>query len=136
VLHDIVTLIAQGQVSLLQAPPVHGHDPQLGWVSSQLKLLSLGAPGMLEMCLSAFSAQYSNTPIAQLSGTVEAEISKDLLRMQTQPSIMEDYRRFVIITTSAGPADSNKDGVRFPSLCSTWILIFEFSTLVVRMDYT
>jgi hypothetical protein len=114
-LHNIVTLMAEGEVSLLRAPALHGDDPGPSWVSSQLKLFSLNASGLLKECLSTFAANYSNTPVAQLSDAMEAEISEDLLRMQTQPSIMENYRRFVVIKkTSSSQADLTKDGVRLP----------------------
>jgi hypothetical protein len=92
-----MTLIAQGKASLIRAPAAHGNDPGLTWVSLQLKLLSLKPPELLEECLGAFAAQYSNTTFTELSRAVEAEILNDMLRMQTQPQIMENYRRFVIV---------------------------------------
>lgn len=117
VLHHIVTLMAEGEVSLLRAPALYGDDPDPGWVGSQLRLFSLDMSGLLEECLSTFAAHYSNMSAAQLPGAVEAEISNDLLRMQTQPSIMESYRRFVVVKgTSSRESDLNKDGVRPPWL--------------------
>jgi hypothetical protein len=108
--------MAEGEVSLLRAPALHGDDHEPGWIGAQLRLFSLNASGLLEECLNTFAARYSNTSVEQLQGVVEAEISKDLLRMQTQPSIMENYRRFVVIKgTSSREADLNKDGVRSPS---------------------
>jgi hypothetical protein len=118
-LHDVVTLIAEGEVSLLRAPALHGDNLEPGWLSSQLRLFSLNASSLLEECLRIFATHYANTSTAQLPGAMEAEISKDLLRMQTQPSIMENYRRFVVIKeTSSEETDLNKDGVRLPRLCS------------------
>lgn len=117
-----MNLVVQGEVSLLRAPPVHGYDPQLSWINSQLELFSLKATSLLEKCLGIFAAQYTNIPIAQLCTTVDTEISKDLLRMQIQPSIMENYRRFVIITASTSQADSNKDGVSLAMFNDAWIL--------------
>lgn len=105
--------MAEGEVSLLQAPPPYGDDPRLGWVSSQLRLFSLNASGLLEECLNAFAARYSNTSEVQLPDAIIAEISKDLLRMQTQPSIMENYRRFVVIKATGSSEADNKDGVCF-----------------------
>jgi hypothetical protein len=53
--------------------------------------------------------------MAQLPDAIDAEISQDMLRMQTQPSMMENYRRFVIIKeASSEETDWNKDGVRLP----------------------
>jgi len=116
-LHNIIALLADGEISLLRAPGLHGDDPGPGWISSQLRLFSLDASGLLEECMRTFTAHYSNTPIAQLPGALEAEISKDLLRMQTQPSIMENYRRFVVIKeTSSKEADLNKDGFEWTTL--------------------
>lgn len=106
--------MAEGVVSLFQAPALYGNESGQGWVTSQLKLLSLNATGLLKECLSTFTARYSNTPRSQLSSAMEAAISGDLLRMQTQPSIMENYRRYVVITaTGADQVESNRDGVCF-----------------------
>jgi hypothetical protein len=123
-LHHIVTLVTEGEISLLRAPALYGDDPGPGWISSQLRLFSLDVSGLLEECLSTFAAHYSNMSVAQLPGAVEAEISDDLLRMQTQPSIMESYRRFVIVKgTSSRQSDLNKDGVRPPRLYLGQLLI-------------
>jgi hypothetical protein len=113
-LSNIVNLLADGEISLLRAPPLHGDDPGHIWVGSQLKLFLLDASGLLEECLNTFVFHYSSTPAAQLTSAVEAEISQDLLRMQTQPSMMENYRRFVVIKeVNSKELDSNKDGVRW-----------------------
>jgi hypothetical protein len=112
-LHQIITLIAEGDVSLLRAPALYEDVHESDWVSSQLKLISLNAPGLLEECLRIFTAKYSNISMAQLADAIEIEISEDLLRMHTQPSIMENYRRFVVIKeTSSRETGIHKDGVR------------------------
>ena len=36
-------------------------------------------------------------PVENLQSILEADISRDLWRMQQQPRIMDDYRRFVVI---------------------------------------
>ena len=66
----------------------------------------------MKECLGAFSAQYTNRPASQLTSYMEAEIRSDLLRLQTQPCILKEYRRFVVITTQIpNNMDTYKAGV-------------------------
>lgn len=71
------------------------------WVVSQLRMTSLKATGLMKECLSAFSERYSNRPASQLTNYMDGEIHSDLLRIQAQPCIRKDYRRFVVITTQS-----------------------------------
>jgi len=116
-----MTLVTQGVVSLLRAPPAHGNNSGPAWVTAQLKLLSLKPSALLEECLSAFAVQYSNTTFTELSDAAEAEILKDMLCMQTQPQIMENYRRFVIaVPTTPRPSQTKieQNGVCFSCMLS------------------
>lgn len=129
-------MIEEGEVSLLQSPPVHGDDPGQKWLNVQLKSLSLAAPNLIKDCLSAFSRQYSKLPETQLTTAINTEISQDMLRMQTQPSIMKSYRRFVIITASnADLVESLKDGVRIKRCFPVRnIHIYNLLAITVRVE--
>jgi hypothetical protein len=117
VLNDIVDLIAEGEVSLLRAPREQRGD-DLDWVHQQLKLSTLVTPSaLLEECLNSFSAQYANTSNVDVSRAIKAKIVEDLFRLQSSPSIIENYRRFVVITaTSIGDSDSHNNLVRLSEL--------------------
>ncbi|KAJ7630621.1 hypothetical protein FB45DRAFT_916103 [Roridomyces roridus] len=98
----ILKAIDEGEVSLLRAPD---SDPQ--WLQEH----SYGRPhtqrGILEYCINTFNAKCSKMDESQWNTTVEAEISKDLNMMQQQPVIMDNYRRYVVITgdNTSSPAD-------------------------------
>jgi hypothetical protein len=95
----LLTLIEEGQVSLLRAPPPlpQKRDEAHSWASSQLSLLPLGTRGLLEECMRDFSKNYMDVKESEWASAIETEISRDLLSMQLQPTIMDTYRRFVVI---------------------------------------
>lgn len=53
---------------------------------------------ILKTCMDAFSAKYSNIPASRWDSTFEAEVTSDLLLMQQQPVIMEEYRRYIVLS--------------------------------------
>lgn len=113
VLNEIVALIAEGGVSLLRAPRGQGDD-DFNWVHQQLRLFTLVTPSaLLEECLNSFSAQYANASNVDVSRAIKAEIVEDLLRLHSSPSIIENYRRFVVITaTNICDSDPHNNLVR------------------------
>lgn len=114
--HILLNLVTEGKISLIEAPPLHGKDPARNWSSSELRSVTLNAHELLERCLASFAARFSNISSSQLSAAMEAEISADLLRMQTQPNLINNYRRYVIVT-AASQVESNRDGV-----CSIYLI--------------
>jgi hypothetical protein len=111
-------LIEDGQVSLLQAPrPIQASaesDDTSGWVSKQIRTMSLDARGLLEECWKQFNGNYPNVPESAWPSKMDAEISEDLSFMQMQPAIMQEYRRYVVIK---GPGNDHiewdRDGVSY-----------------------
>lgn len=79
-----------------------------------IRVAGLDARGILEECLKLAAEQFANTSEADLPAAIEQEIVRDLLRMQTQPVIMDNYRRFVVFRTKQDVcfADASKSGVR------------------------
>lgn len=114
-LHDIIMLMAEGDVSLLRAPSGQEESLDHDWVRQQVKWFALPPSGLLKECLDAFSAQYANVADADICGVIDAEISEDLLRLQsTHPQIIENYRRFVAVETTTSNATGGftyRDGV-------------------------
>jgi hypothetical protein len=104
--------MAESKISLFRATRGQGCSFGLqGWVRSQLKLLALTASGLLEECLSAFSAQYANTPDTDISSVIKGEITENLLHLQSSHPIIENYRRFVVIEATTS-ANTQRDTVR------------------------
>ncbi len=116
---DLLKAIEDGSVALLQAPqstldPPAPGDPNLLWTRWMIRVAGLDARGILEECLKLANEQFASTSEADLPRAIEQEIERDLLRMQTQPVIMDNYRRFVIFRTKQDVyfADASKSGVR------------------------
>ena len=71
------------------------------WTRWTLRLPAMNARQILEECLSVAADTFANTSEADLPRAIEKEIARDLWRMQNQPAIMDDHRRFVVIHTRA-----------------------------------
>jgi hypothetical protein len=111
----LLTLIEEGQVSLLRAPPRSLEKDTLAddWTLSQLKLTSLQTRALLELCMRDFTRLYASVKEPGWASAIEAEIAEDVLSMQLQPAMMDTYRRYVVIK---GNKDTHipwdKDAVR------------------------
>ncbi|KAF7339933.1 Chromo domain-containing protein [Mycena venus] len=99
VFNRLLKVIDDGEVSVLQAPPLDRNPTpaQAVWLRDYWINRPPGPQGMLEFCMNAFSAKYSGTPQAQWASGIEANISEDLHLMQMQPAILKQYRRYVVI---------------------------------------
>ncbi|KAH7914492.1 hypothetical protein BJ138DRAFT_386616 [Hygrophoropsis aurantiaca] len=97
-LMPIIDLIDTRGVSVLWAPfDVDTRLSSSQWLRWQINTMGLAGEQLAEECVKAASSRYSNIPQSQLSTTVETDISQDLRRMQTQPSLVDECRRFVVI---------------------------------------
>ncbi|KAF7339742.1 Chromo domain-containing protein [Mycena sanguinolenta] len=122
----LLKAIDDGELSVLRAPPLEQNatrttDPATEWLREHWINRPLSSRHMLEFCLSAFSAKYSNIPKAEWTAAVEAEISEDLGLMQMQPNIMKQYRRYVVIKAETDKhVAADKDGFE-------WLASSDFS---------
>lgn len=113
----LLQAIDDGEVSILQAPPLDRDatrttDLTSNWMRDHWINRPLGPRHVLEYCLNAFSAKYSNIPQAEWASAIEAAISEDLDSMQMQPNIMKHYRRYVVVRAeSDNHIEADKDGV-------------------------
>lgn len=106
---QILTFVEEGQLSLIQAPPLNrsltqGKDPINDWISLQTVLMRLNSQELGEECMKIFRSEYANVPEAELAPALLHNISKGLAWMQAQPACMDEFRRFVVIT---GPQDKH-----------------------------
>ncbi|CDO70283.1 hypothetical protein BN946_scf184942.g83 [Trametes cinnabarina] len=122
VYEELLTSIEDGSVSLLQAPqvsrdPPAQDDPALLWTRWMVRASTLDARGILEECLRIAAEQFANTADADLPLAIEKEIARDMMRMQVQPAIMDNYRRFVVFRTKQDSffAEESKYGVECTS---------------------
>ncbi|KAL5518634.1 hypothetical protein ACEPAH_317 [Sanghuangporus vaninii] len=100
----IFNLIEEGKVAMMQSPGLYrGSRSEFGqaeldkWVATQFSTLSKTPFQLLEDCWSAFVAEYSNKSETELRSAIESEIVRDLQHLQTQQTIRESHRRFVVI---------------------------------------
>ncbi|KAI0824082.1 hypothetical protein BC628DRAFT_1379753 [Trametes gibbosa] len=117
VYEHILTAIEDGSLALLQAPrSIFQHptteDPTLLWTRWMFRIAGKDARGILEECLNLAAEQFGNTSEADLPVAIEKEIARDLLRMQSQPALIDNYRRFVVFRTNQDTffSDSSKHG--------------------------
>ncbi|TBU35002.1 hypothetical protein BD311DRAFT_649012 [Dichomitus squalens] len=128
VYEDLLKAIEQGSVALLHAPailrdaPPKG-DPSLLWTRWMIRLPSMNARQILEECLRIAAEQFANTSDAELPVAVEKEIARDLLRMQMQPVMMDNYRRFVVLK---GRSDTYFQEDRCPGIEVTTLSKLDF----------
>ncbi|CCM02177.1 uncharacterized protein FIBRA_04256 [Fibroporia radiculosa] len=104
---ELLRLINEGTVSLLIAPPPlhqlkNNRALATEWTSWQIDLLETHtARETLKFCLETASAQHLNVAEQDLPEAIQKEIARDLWMMQSQPAIMDEYRRLVVIKSEA-----------------------------------
>ena len=76
--------------------------------------------GILEDCLRGFNKQFSDFPEEKWTFQVLMELSSVQSSLQTQPCMMDQYRRFVVITGKQDKIAPDRSGVS----CSFFILFF------------
>ncbi|KAN0100824.1 hypothetical protein V8E55_000808 [Tylopilus felleus] len=117
-LAPILDFINLGLISVLRMPQM-GHSNQMAWLSQTFHQSSASGDEMLE----AYLGVLRNHPTAsgmkaeQLITWTNNEITKDLLNAQIQPTLMENYRRFVVIrAASEDTIPFDKDGLEWSPL--------------------
>lgn len=96
---DLLKMIRNGTLSLLPQPPFLPNDFKgiTDWASSQLRILTLDERGILGLCLRNFTKEYADLDEEKWPSAVKEEVLSSLSSMQVQPSIMKNYRRFVVL---------------------------------------
>lgn len=89
-----------------------------------IRVAGMDARGILEECLNLAAEHFANTVEAELPAAIEKEVARDLLRMQSQPAVIDNYRRFVVFRTNQDSflPEGSKFGVRIlPSFDALYI---------------
>ncbi|EMD41671.1 hypothetical protein CERSUDRAFT_110243 [Gelatoporia subvermispora B] len=113
---ELLKLIEEGSLAMTRAPPLKGQakvkaDAAREWIAQQMSILGKNSRELLEECIKSAADQYKHITEADIGGTIDQEVLRQMKSMQMQPAIMDDYRRFVVIT-SAG-SDKYRDGIEF-----------------------
>ncbi|KAH8100518.1 hypothetical protein BXZ70DRAFT_937606 [Cristinia sonorae] len=104
----LLSLIEDGKLSLLTAPPLRRQPREIGtgkgwadlrtaWISGQFSLISMKSRSILDACLRSFDALHGKTPESEIASAVAQNAMKEMDSMQFQPVIMDEYRRFVVV---------------------------------------
>ena len=111
---DLLSRIGQGQLSLLfMEPPHYGpkEAPLLEWIRRHQETSMLEPRGILEDCLRSFNKHFSELPEEKWSFNVLTELLSILFSLQMQPCMMDQYRRFVVITGKQDKIAPDRGGV-------------------------
>ncbi|OCH96636.1 hypothetical protein OBBRIDRAFT_717952 [Obba rivulosa] len=114
ILEELLRMIEEGSLSLLRSPPLKGQpkvktDAAREWIARQMGLLGMDSREILEECIKGAARQYMDFGEDELAAAIDEEVLRQMRDMQLQPTIMDDYRRFVVIT-GAG-AEKFRDGM-------------------------
>jgi hypothetical protein len=110
---DLLSRIGQGQLSLLLMEPPHSpkEGPLLEWVRRHQETSMLEPRGILEECLRSFNRHFSELPEEKWTFNVLTELLSILFSLQMQPCMMDQYRRFVVITGKQDKIAPDRGGV-------------------------
>ncbi|KAI0048005.1 hypothetical protein FA95DRAFT_1141132 [Auriscalpium vulgare] len=99
---DLLSRLADGQMSLLRKPPFGKGDPDAinEWVQWQFDTSVLDPGMILRRCLTTFTEQYADRPEAAWPGALMREIVDTVCALQIQPHMMDKFRRFVVVGTN------------------------------------
>ncbi|KAJ7244130.1 hypothetical protein B0H12DRAFT_1325632 [Mycena haematopus] len=118
--NNIINAIRKEEISLTTAPLNDlGDDDYRRWVLANSVLKPRTTEAILEHCTKAFDAAYASSPQARWSTLAKNDLIADVRRMQIQPSVRTDYRRFIVLDSNVDLRDQISDGVsrcpyRFP----------------------
>ena len=102
----LLSLIVDGKISLLTAPPTSRRpqqegtkwrDPELTWLNGQYALISMSEREILAACITAFDELFPQAAVNEIQGLGAKHAYKEMDSMQFQPAIMDDYRRYVVV---------------------------------------
>ncbi|KAI0702474.1 hypothetical protein BC835DRAFT_1320860 [Cytidiella melzeri] len=106
---DLLKLIENGTLSLLYAPPVTRAprleknrtnimlDPHVQWAEWVFKVQFSERTEILAECVRMFEVAFPNALHKDIKAIVEKEVLGDMARMQLQPDMMDNHRRFVAV---------------------------------------
>lgn len=119
----LLELIEEGKVSLLHCLPKSRTprladndtsrmiDPGMDWAAWTLGICALDGPGIMKECMRIFEEKHSRLLDREIASTVEQEVISDMVQMQLEPVIMDNYRRFVMVVETRNDPSLESNGV-------------------------
>ncbi|KAF9036485.1 hypothetical protein BDZ89DRAFT_463357 [Hymenopellis radicata] len=98
----VVNAIDEGKFSFGRMPtvgPSWTRTKSEDWLAEQAIVLSGGPRSILEHALREFDAKYANIPHSDYIRVVHDSIAEEVRLSQLHPTIMEEYRRYVVLGT-------------------------------------
>lgn len=100
-------------------------DPRVGWAEWLMKLQFSEPKDVLDQCVTMLPEKFHQLSDKELTQTVEKEVLADIARLQLNPDIMDNHRRFVLITETRKETSAESEGVSvfLSHSTSAWSLI-------------
>ncbi|KAJ7188675.1 hypothetical protein C8R46DRAFT_1184034 [Mycena filopes] len=100
-LDQLFSAIEKGYVGLFDTPPNDPSDEQISrWVIDHVLLRPQTTEAVLEHCSKAFEDAYMSSLPANWATLAKNDVLADMRRMQVQPTVVQQYRRFVVLDAS------------------------------------
>ncbi|KAJ6577748.1 hypothetical protein B0H19DRAFT_1121271 [Mycena capillaripes] len=117
-LAKIFCAVLKGEVSLLHTPLNNpSGDEFKQWVLDHSLFRPLTTQAILERCTTAFEEAYTSFPQANWASVGRSDVLADMRRMQTQPAVLTEYRRFVVLDSSGDSSQyTSTEGVEWDSV--------------------
>ncbi|THU98782.1 hypothetical protein K435DRAFT_964759 [Dendrothele bispora CBS 962.96] len=95
---SILSTIDDGKFALTRSPPPANDRLQSEqWIAEQSNSVLRDPRETLEFCIEEFESQYGHLQEDEWLKAVEDQISSEMRQMQIQPTIMNGYRRMVVL---------------------------------------
>ncbi|GJE87775.1 Chromatin organization modifier domain-containing protein [Phanerochaete sordida] len=120
----LLDLIDDGRIALLEAPPKSRQpktapndtsrmvEPAIQWTEWCIGLCELDAAGIVEECMRYLEGKHAELPQKDLLPVADRLLIEDLLQMQLEPAMMDEYRRYVMVTETRN-GQPKEQGVEF-----------------------
>ncbi|KAJ7496911.1 hypothetical protein FB451DRAFT_1209241 [Mycena latifolia] len=121
VLDRIFDAIQDGKVVLVCAPerrtriePSSAHTSAKEWACEHAFFRPLTKQAILEFCTKAFDDKYASSLQSTWGTVARNDVLADMRRLQTQPGIVDVYRRFAVLDAAPGPLRyDGEDGIEW-----------------------
>lgn len=109
--------VLEGKVALMDAPPNRNlaSAEVKRWMINHSLFRPFTKSAILDRCMEAFNDAYASVAQSSWLTSAKNNVLGDLRRMQCQPALVDDYRRFVVV--DVGTVDTElRDGVNTSTL--------------------
>lgn len=83
-------------------------DPAMQWISTQIRSLPMKTRDLLDASLRSYKAKFSE---GEPPGRIGECVLRDMHKLQLQPAMLDEYRRFVIIKADRETLNDKREEV-------------------------